>query len=391
MDIPNLAATARIKGISLLGTGDFTHPEWFKILKRELEDAGGGLYRYKDTYFILTAEVSNIYFKAGKTRRVHNIIFAPDFEVAFEISKSIGEYGNLSSDGRPILSLESDRLVKKVREISRIAFIVPAHIWTPHFSLFGSNSGFDKIEECYEDETNFIYAMETGLSSDPPMSWRVSELDRISLVSNSDAHSPNKIGREANVFDKKFSYLELLDILKNRDSSRFLYTVEFFPEEGKYHWDGHRACNVRLSPDESKNVSNRCPNCGKKLTVGVLNRANLLSDRPEGFVLSGVPGYKSLVGLAEIISEALKVGSDSLTVEKEYRKLIGIFGSEFEILLEAPEEELLKNCPRMVALGIINARTGKVKKIAGYDGVYGRIKTLDNLETEESNKQLEFF
>lgn len=390
MDIPTLDKWAGIKGISLLGTGDFTHPEWLKILKENLEEAEYGLYKYKNTYFILTAEVSNIYFKAGKTRRIHNIIFAPSFEIAEEINKSLGEYGKLSSDGRPILSLEADRLVKKVSGISLDSFVVPAHIWTPHFSLFGSNSGFDKIEECFEGETSKIYALETGLSSDPPMSWRISSLDRMSLISNSDAHSPDKIGREANVFNKKFSYKELIEILRTRDAKRFLYTIEFFPEEGKYHYDGHRACNLRLSPGELKNVAQRCPNCGKKLTIGVLNRAQNLSDRPEKFILKDVPGFKSLVPLNEIIAQALNIGKDSVGVEREYQKLIGQFGSEFGILLEVSEKELLDKCNPRIAKGIVNVRIGNVKRIPGYDGVYGSIKVLEE-NIEEENKQLEFF
>jgi uncharacterized protein (TIGR00375 family) len=267
---------------------------------------------------------------------------------------------------------------------------VPAHVWTPHFSVFGSNSGFDKIEECFGEETKNIYSLETGLSSDPAMNWRWSRLDRFTLISNSDAHSPSKIGREANVFSAPLDYFELFDALRNKDKSKFLYTIEFFPEEGKYHWDGHRACSQRLSPKEAGDLNYRCPACGRKLTIGVMNRVEKLSDREEGFMLESSPRFKNLIPLAEIIADALGVGAESVSVEKEYNKLIKSFGTEFDILLDAPKSEIEKHVPPKIAKGIIKVREGNVKVLPGYDGVYGEIHIFGE-EDEEAQKQLTFF
>ena len=392
MDIEHLAKWAKIKGIDLLGTGDFTHPEWLGELKKNLAPVEYGVFEHNDTFFILTSEVSNIYFKAGKSRKIHNIIIAPSFEVVAEINKALSEYGDLYSDGRPILRLESDKLVKKILSVEKNCMIIPAHIWTPHFSLFGANSGFDSIEECFEEETPHIYALETGLSSDPAMNWRCSALDRLTLVSNSDSHSPKKIGREANIFNSKMNYLDIIETLKTKDKKRFLYTIEFFPEEGKYHWDGHRKCSLRLSPAESRKVNNICPTCGSKLTIGVMHRVEKLCDRDQNFVLDNSPGYKHMVPLAEIIAGALGIGAETVGVEKEYTKLIGIFGSEFNILLNVPEEELRKRCSPKVAVGILRTREGKIKVIPGYDDVYGEVKIFDGENEEETReKQLSFF
>lgn len=390
MDLPELARWAGIKGISMLGTGDFTHPLWLAGLKSKMEETGGGTYIYNDIRFILTTEVSNIYFKAGRTRKVHNIIFSPDFKTADEINNLLGNYGDLSSDGRPIVSIECDKMAKALFTINPGILIIPGHAWTPHFSIFGSNSGFDSPEECFEGETAKIFSIETGLSSDPAMNWRWSKLDRFCLISNSDSHSPSKIGREANVFSKEINYKDLADILRTKDKKRFLYTVEFFPEEGKYHWDGHRACKARLSPEEAMRTDNKCPVCGKKITVGVMHRLAALADRKEGYVLESSPSYKSVVPLAEIISEAMSVGADSLTVEKEYFQLIKNLGSEFHILLEAPEEELKKKCPAAITKGIMNMRRGNVDILPGYDGEYGKVRVFKEGE-EKSEKQLSFF
>ena len=390
MDIKNLAKWAKIKGVDLLGTGDFTHPDWFKELKENLRPREEGIFEHNGIRFMLTAEVSNIYFKRGKTRKIHNIIFAPNFKTVEEINKLLSQYGKLSSDGRPILSLESHKLVKMIMDINPDCFIIPAHVWTPHFSLFGANSGFDDIEECFEDQTPNIYALETGLSSDPAMNWRWSKLDKFSLTSNSDAHSPSKIGREANVFSGPFSYKELINILKNRDKSKFLYTIEFFPQEGKYHWDGHRACHQRLSPNESKNINNHCPTCGKKLTIGVMHRVEDLGDRDSEFNLDNAPGFKHMVPLVEIIAASLHVGVESVSVQREYNKLIKNFGSEFHILLEIPKKDILKSAPPKIAKGILKIREGKVNVVPGYDGVYGQVNIFDASD-EEEKKQLTFF
>jgi uncharacterized protein (TIGR00375 family) len=390
METSSMAKWAKIKGVSMLGTGDFTHPLWLAELKAKLEEADHGVYSYENIYFMLTAEVSNIYFKAGRTRKVHNIIFAPDFKIADEINKVLGEYGALSSDGRPILALECDKMAKVLFAIEPGILIIPSHAWTPHFSIFGSNSGFDSTEECFESQTAKILSIETGLSSDPAMNWRWSKLDGFCLTSNSDAHSPSKIGREANVFDKKINYKDLVNILKTKDKNRFLYTIEFFPEEGKYHWDGHRACKSRLSPEEAMNMHNKCPICGKNVTIGVMHRLAALADRKKDYVLPSSPPFKSVVPLAEIIGEALGVSPDSLTVEREYMQLIKNLGSEFKILLDMPEEELKEGCPARIYKGIINVRSGNLDILPGYDGEYGRVKVFREGEAKE-DKQLSFF
>lgn len=390
MDIQSLVKWAKIKGMSMLGTGDFTHPVWLSELKKTLEETGYGIYVYEGVYFVLTTEVSNIYFKAGRTRKVHNIIFAPSLKVAEEINSFLSEYGSLSSDGRPILSLECDKMVRMLSGINPDIFFVPSHAWTPHFSVFGSNSGFDSPEECFEAETSKIFSIETGLSSDPEMNWRWSKLDRFCLMSNSDAHSAAKIGREANVFKEKIDYKQLIDILRTKNKNKFLYTIEFFPEEGKYHWDGHRNCKTRLSPKEAIDVNNICPVCGKRITIGVMHRLEGLADRKEGFVSESSPSFKSVVPLAEIIGAALGVGADSIKVEKEYFQLIKNFGTEFNILLEISEENLKTKCPEGIAKGIINMRKGNVDIMPGYDGEYGKVSVFKSGE-KESDKQLSFF
>ena len=390
MEIQTLAKWAKIKGISMLGTGDFTHPLWLAELRSKLKEFERGVYIYEGIYFILTTEVSNIYFKAGRTRKVHNIIFAPSLETAEEINSCLSEYGNLSSDGRPILGLECDKMAKRLFAIDPAIFIIPGHAWTPHFSIFGSNSGFDSPEECFEGQTTNIFSIETGLSSDPPMNWRWSKLDRFCLISNSDSHSPQKIGREANVFKEKIGYKDLIEILKTKDRSKFLFTLEFFPEEGKYHWDGHRACKARLSPKEAGRTNNLCPVCGKKVTIGVMHRVEALSDRAEGFVDKSSPAFKSVVPLPEIIGASLGMSPDSMTVEKEYMRLVKNFGNEFTILLDMRDEELKEKCPPKIAKGIINVRQGNVEILPGYDGEYGQVKIFKEGE-ETSEKQLSFF
>lgn len=390
MNVESLVKWAKLKGIAMLGTGDFTHPEWLEELKAALEKSGNGVYNRDGIDFILSAEVSNIYFKAGRTRKVHNIIFAPAFEIAEDVNEFLSDHGDLASDGRPILSLECDKMAKNLARISDEIMIVPAHAWTPHFSIFGSRSGFDSPEECFESETPRILSIETGLSSDPPMNWRWSKLDPLTLISNSDAHSPSRLGREANVFKDKIDYGSLKEILKTKDKSRFLYTVEFFPEEGKYHWDGHRSCNSCLPPDEARRFSDKCPVCGKNLTVGVMHRVEDMADRKKDYVLQSSPGFKRLVPLAEIIGDALSVGPDSLAVEKEYFNIIKNLGSELKVLLEVPEKDILQMCPPKIARGILNVRNGNLEISPGYDGEYGKIKVFKDGE-EAGEKQLKFF
>ncbi len=390
MDMQSLVKWAKIKGVSMLGTGDFTHPVWFSELEKTLEETGYGVYAYEGVYFVLTTEVSNIYFKLGRTRKVHNIIFAPSLKAAEEINSLLSEYGNLSADGRPILGLECDKMVRMLSGINPDVFFVPSHAWTPHFSIFGSNSGFDSPEECFGSETAKIFSIETGLSSDPKMNWRWLKLDRFCLTSNSDAHSPAKIGREANVFKEKIDYHQLINILRTKDKNKFLYTIEFFPEEGKYHWDGHRMCKTRLSPKEAIDVNNACPVCGKRITIGVMHRVEALADRGEGYVDILSPSFKSVVPLAEIIGDALGVSSDSVKVEREYFQLIKNFGNEFNILLEVSEKELKTKCSQTIAKSIINMRKGNIDIVPGYDGEYGKVSVFKGDE-KESDKQLSFF
>ncbi len=389
MDLESLDKWAKIKGVKVLGTGDFTHPEWLKNLKEKLEPAEPGLLKLQNfdssTRFILTAEISCIYSKGGKIRKIHIIVFAPSFEVVDKINFELNKIGNLKSDGRPILGLDVKELAKIVLDADKNCLVVPAHAWTPWFAIFGSKSGFDSIEECFDDYSKYICAVETGLSADPKMFWRISKLDRITLISNSDAHSPQKIGREANVFDTELSYQGIMDAIKIKDKNKFLYTIEFFPEEGKYHYDGHKDCDLRLSPKESKKYNNFCPICGKPLVIGVLNRVEKLADRPESFAPENAIPFKSLIPLQEIIAESLGVSVVSKQVDKFYNNLTENLGSEFEILLESERINLEKYSLPEVAEGIIRVRNGKVDIEPGYDGVYGKIKIFG--EKEKINKK----
>jgi len=382
METGTLAKWAKKKGVGLVGTGDFTHPLYFSSLKSELEPTGNGLFRLKgdrdDCHFILTAEVSNIFSQGGRLRKIHNLIFAPSFEVVERINAKLGSLGKLASDGRPIFGFSARDLVKMVMDISLDCLIVPAHAWTPWFSIFGSKSGFDSIEECFGDEARHIYAIETGLSSNPGMNWRCSSLDRITLISNSHAHSPSKIGREANLFDCDLSYYEVLDTIRKKDKKRFLSTLEFFPEEGKYHYDGHRECNISMTSRETRINDNICPVCHKKITVGVMHRVEDLADRKEGFIPDNSIPFKSLIPLEEIISEALGRGTGTQSVNREYERLIAESGNEFNLLLDLSREDLSVFVPPKIVEGIIRVREGRVKIIPGYDGVYGKIEIFDN-------------
>ena len=392
MDVKNLSEWAKLKGITLMGTGDFTHHLWLEELKHTLEDCGNGLYNYNGIYFVLTAEVSSIYSKKGKTYRVHTVIIAPSFKSVDKINEKLGRLGNLASDGRPILGLDVAELARIVFDIDENCMIVPGHIWTPWFSLFGSMSGFDRIEDCFEEQTPKIFALETGLSSDPAMNWRLSALDKFTLISNSDAHSPQKIGREANVFNCDLDYKTIREVLRTKDKSRFLYTIEFFPEEGKYHFDGHRLCGIRWSPKETKEHAGKCSKCGKPVTVGVVNRVEKLADRPEGFKPENAIPFKNLIPLEEIIADAKGVGKASVAVERDYHSCLAKFGTEFEILMRAPRQDLMKGLPPKIAEGVLRVREGKVEIKAGYDGEYGIISIFGNEETgQKSEQQLSLF
>jgi len=402
MDVAHLAEWAKLKGIQLMGTGDFTHHLWLEELKHNLEDLGNGLFKYpacrlpagqagqagQDVYFILTSEISSIYSKKGKTYRIHNMVFSPSFKTTDKINETLSRYGNLASDGRPILGMDARDLARIIFDIDENCMVVPGHIWTPWFSLFGSMSGFDRIEDCFEDQTAKIFALETGLSSDPAMNWRLSALDRFTLISNSDSHSPQKIGREANVFDCELNYKTIREVLKTKDKKRFLYTIEFFPEEGKYHFDGHRLCSVRLAPKETRQNNGKCPKCGRNVTVGVMNRVEQLADRLEGYAPSNAIPYKNLVPLDEIIAESKGIAKSSVAVLRDYRSFLAKLGTELEILVKLPKEDLLKNLPNRVAEGILRVREGKVNIRAGFDGEYGIISIFDEEDgKEEKNEQ----
>ena len=386
MDIPALARVGKRKGIQLIATGDFTYPEYRQSLKENLKPVGNGLFRYGDMHFMMNVEVSSIYSAHGRLRRIHNLVFVPSFETADAFSEMLGKYGKLASDGRPTVGLSSYEMLARLLEIDDRAFLIPAHIWTPWFALFGSSSGFDSFEECFGDLSDHIFAVETGLSSDPPMNWRLSVLDSRTLVSNSDAHSPSRLGREANVFDCELSYDAIVDVLKKKDRSRFLYTIEFFPEEGKYHYDGHRNCKVMMSPGEALASNDMCPVCGRRMTIGVLHRVEDLADRKADEVPDDVIPFKHLVPLEEVVAEALDKGRDTQTVQRVYAELIDALGSEFEVLLDAPVSEIEKYSTDRVAAGIDRMRSGEVDKRPGYDGVFGVVSVLPDSRKSETSE-----
>ena len=397
LDLEHLTRWAQLKGITVVGTGDFTHPAWFAELKEKLVPAEDGLFRLRDDLaaaverevpaacrrpvrFMLQVEISNIYKKDGRVRKVHNLCYVPDFDAAERFREALARIGNLESDGRPILGLDSRDLLEITLECDPRAFLIPAHIWTPWFSALGAQSGFDSIEECFGDLADHIFAVETGLSSDPPMNWRLSALDRYALVSNSDAHSPSKLGREAIVFDGELSYDGIAGALRSRDPARFLGTIEFYPEEGKYHFDGHRACGVRLSPREARERDGRCPACGKPVTRGVLSRVEELADRPDGARPATPAPYRSLVPMEEVLGSVLGVGAKSRAVEREYVRLLGRFGPELEVLRDTPLEDLDRAGGPLLAEAVRRVRDGELHIAAGFDGEYGVIRIFDDEE-----------
>ncbi len=401
LNLEHLNLWAQLKGITVVATGDFTHPQWFSELSEKLEPAEEGLFKLKSAFgaetapmvpasceapvrFILSVEISNIYKKAEKTRKVHNVILAPSLEVAKRIKERLARIGNVASDGRPILGLDSKRLLEMVLEVSPDVVFIPAHIWTPWFSILGSKSGFDSIEECFDDLTPEVFALETGLSADPAMIWRLSSLDHFTLVSNSDAHSPSNLGREANLFDTDLSYPAIRDALRTGDLNSFLGTLEYFPEEGKYHFDGHRKCGVRLSPVETLKNKKLCPVCGKPVTIGVMHRVEELADREVGEKPTGVHSYTSVLPLTDVLSEVLQVGPKSKKVTSVCRTLFEKCGSEFEILRKAPLDALDRHGPPLLGEAIQRMRHGQVQIAPGYDGEFGTI----SLFTKEERQQL---
>nr|MDE7244957.1 endonuclease Q family protein [Oscillospiraceae bacterium] len=380
-DLPHLDWWAGKKGITLVGTGDFTHPVWRRELKEQLVPAGDGVYKLRDglrlegaaepAKFLVTGEISCIYKRDGKTRKVHHLILLPSLEAAEELSVRLEAVGNIHSDGRPILGMDSRDLLELTLETCPEAEFIPAHIWTPHFSMFGAFSGFDSIEDCFGSLSGHIHAAETGLSSDPPMNWRVSALDRLTLVSHSDAHSPGKLGREADLLETGVSYPELIRAIRTGEG--FYGTVEFFPEEGKYHLDGHRSCGVCLTPAETQARNGRCPVCGKKLTIGVEHRVEALADRPAGMRPAGAKPFESLAPLPEVIAASTGVSAASKRTSALYTKMLDALGPEFFILREAPVSDIERTAGPCVAEGIRRLRLGEVERRPGFDGEYGVI------------------
>ena len=377
MDLEHMAAGGRAKGLNLLGTGDFTHPKWFAELKSKLEQIEGtGLFSYEGMTWMLSGEVSTVYEQGGRVRKVHHLLYSRDFETVVQANEFLSKHGKLSSDGRPIIrGIDSAELVEVLTGLSDSFVVIPAHSWTPWFGVFGSKSGFDSLEECYQDQARKIFAVETGLSADPSMCWRLSSLDSVALVSNSDAHSPNpwRLGREANVFElSRLTYADLFDAVRHRNPSRFLFTVEVDPSYGKYHFTGHKKCGVSFPPLESRRLANICPKCGKKLTVGVLQRVEELADRPEGYVPAGAIPFKRLLPLYEVLSFATGVNRlYAKSVIALQDKLISSFGNELAVVLETPGEELARVVPPKLAEALLASREGRVKVTPGYDGVYG--------------------
>ncbi len=399
--LQGLAAWAMVKGIHLLGTGDFTHPGWLKQLKEELVPAEPGFFRLKDeaissalpqispvalpVRFLLSAEISCIYKRHGAVRKVHNLLYVPDFASAERINSVLAGLGNIASDGRPIMGLDSRDLLEIMLEKAADGFLVPAHIWTPWFSLFGSRSGFNSIEECYGDLSPHIFALETGLSSDPDMNRLIPALDRFALISNSDCHSPGKLGREANVFDTGFNFFDLRQALRNPLSEAFSATIEFYPEEGKYHNDGHRNCQVCLTPTETSKLGAICPVCGKPLTVGVLHRVMELAERNKPYYPPGSPTVHSLIPLPEVLGEILGTGTATKGVMALYSKVINRFGSEFNLLLSTSVDEINRMSP-VLGEAVTRIRTGRVIRTPGYDGEFGRILVFTEGEQAELTK-----
>jgi uncharacterized protein (TIGR00375 family) len=375
-----------------VGTGDFTHPKWFSELANELtEDSDTSLYASKahpesPVRYMLTSEVCTIYPVDGKSKKIHHVIFTPSLETAAQISDRLEHFGNLDADGRPILDMTSAQLVEEVMQVSDQNEVVPAHVWTPWFSLFGAFSGFDKIEDCYEDTTKHIHALETGLSSDPPMNWRLSSLDRFTLISNSDCHShwPWRIGREANVFElDRPTYMGVVDAIRKKDPKRFKFTIETNPAYGKYHWTGHRNCNVSLPPQEAEKYGNRCPVCGRKLTRGVDQRIEELADRPADYTPENPIGYKRLLPLSEIITAVLGVSyQGAQKVWNIYNPLVKRFGDEYTVLIDASKQEMSKIVDSRIAEAVIRVREEKAHVIPGYDGVYGQLVIFDEKQED---------
>jgi DNA helicase II / ATP-dependent DNA helicase PcrA len=399
-NLEGLYKWGKIKGISVLGTGDFTHPGWFAEIREKLEPAAPGLFKLKekitqkidaelpesvgqrDILFVLTSEISNIYSKAGKVRKLHILVVAPNFETVSAINTKLETIGNLKADGRPILGLDSKELLKILLGINKDTLFVPAHIWTPWFSMYGSNSGFDSIKEAFEELAPEIKVVETGLSSDPYMNWRLDELQKVTIISNSDAHSPSKLGREATLVNADLDYFDIVAGLKSNDQ-RVIGTIEFFPQEGKYHYDGHREHNIRFTPQQTKDHQGICPVCHKPLTVGVDHRVDDLANHPEGYKMLSSKSVEYIIPLPEIMAEIKGSGPSSKAVEDLYHKTIAIFGNEFDILRKVPIEKIKQEGLPELGAALDKMRKGEIYIEPGFDGVYGTIKVFGNDEEKK--------
>ena len=387
-----LAEGAKIKGITVMATGDFTHPQYFELLKQKLTLEENGLFPYNGIHLMLSVEISLIYSGKNHANKMHHLVLAPNFDVAAQINEVLGKRGNLKSDGRPILGIKSPEFAELLFEISKDIVIIPAHAWTPWFAIFGSSSGVNSVEEAFEDKADKIFALETGLSSDPQMNWMISKLDKYTLVSNSDAHSIDKLGREANVFElEELSYNAIINAVKTRKG--FVKTYEFYPEEGKYHYDGHRNCKVILHPNETKKHKGLCPECKKPLTIGVLNRVYELADRPDGFKPPNAVPFKRIVPLKTVIGKAVGKSETSRPVYEYYSKLIRYFGNEFAVY-EASEEQLRVATDKTIADALIRVNTGDITWVPGYDGEFGELvldKKMVKGVTNKKQKTLDDF
>ena len=399
LNIEGLYKGAITKGIDIIGTGDFTFPAYVKEMQKDLKPIGGGLYAYKkstqkkDPKFLITSEISNIYKRGGKARRVHTIIVAPGLEEVKELNKQLDKIGNIRSDGRPILGMDVEDMARLIWKVSKDFIIIPAHAWTPWFAIFGSKSGFNSIEECYGDLTEKIYAIETGLSSDPLMNWRLSQLDSISLVSNSDAHSLPNLGREATVLQLEKPTVKNIENALNKKkankNNKVLYTIEFYPQEGKYHYDGHRDCKVVMAPSQTKKHKGICPKCAKPLTLGVDYRVSELADRDKPKINGD---YKYIVPLQEIIADAYNQNKNTKKVQQTYNAMVEQIDNEFNILLKTPLEKIESFGISELAEGIKRIRAGEIHVEPGYDGEYGVVSVFaENEKVSAKNKQKTLF
>ncbi|MEK7481684.1 MAG: endonuclease Q family protein [Patescibacteria group bacterium] len=394
LELPKIAKACERKGINVVSTGDFTHPAWFAAIQEQLREEGEGIFVLRDgssrTKFLLGTELACIYTHRDAVRRLHLCVFAPSIAAVAQLNETLEKRGcNLHSDGRPILGLSAKALLQTILDVDQRFVMIPAHAWTPWFAVFGSKSGYDSLEECFEELTPHIRAIETGLSSDPLMNRRLSKLDGITLVSNSDAHSLDNLGREANVFElETITQRALMDAIATGDRAKFLYTIDFFPEEGKYHYDGHRDCGVSLHPRESQRAGWVCPRCKKPLTIGVMNRVEELADRAEDAApMERFVGYKKIVPLAAIIADIESVGAGSKRVREQCNRLLRDVGNEFYLLLDAPIDAVARCAGPVIADAIMRVREGRITVEPGYDGVYGKVKIFDDEERKKQAQQ----